>query len=156
MERKQIGETWRENMKRIRDRHEVKGEIWTLLMIRGNKSNGGPSAVKYSPQEGYANFLLCLHICIRVCVCLLVWILTHLLILVIFFPSPENKGSSGSWSVMGCHVRMFLCRWRALEEHVKSTDRRKKSFKWCFKTHWGLCDERNVASASINRMAPVK
>lgn len=32
-------------------------------MIRGNKTNSGPSAVKYSPEEGEAHSLVCFCLC---------------------------------------------------------------------------------------------
>ena len=88
-------------------RREEKGEIWASLMIRGNKTNSRPSAAKYSQQDGYTHIIVCVRL--HTYECLYEWLVLTLLIFL-----TEDKGSSGSWNVMGCHIRMSLGRWRGV------------------------------------------
>lgn len=122
-------------------------------MIRGNKTNSGPSNTSYSLWEGYAYFLWCGF---SMCVCVRAHIASYCQLLLFFISPFWNKCSSGFLSVMGHHIRMFLHRWRRPRRGCEGLWWEERSFMWCFETHYAPPDEGNIGGGSVGGMTSVK
>lgn len=125
-------------------------------MIRGNKTNSGPSNTNYSLWEGYAYFLwwdFCMCVCVRARIASY---LTSFFFCFFFISPCWNKCSSGFLSVMGHHMRTFLRRWRRPRRGCEELWWEERSFMWCFETHYAPPDEGNIGGGSVGGMTSVK